>query len=170
MIIGKGIVKGESTAELRPFAQHDMVDMFMRGMAPALNKYIIDLFSEVLDRINDSSKQLRKENTDSDMINMVTNAKKLIEEELEKTEREYFINPVIEMLGSLGKQQLAEMAETLIELTSFKRKISMETDSVGGPVDIAIISKYEGFIWIKRKYYFNKDLNPAYIERRKKGL
>ena len=54
------------------------------------------------------------------------------------------------MLGSLGKQQLAEMAETLIELTSFKRKISMETDSVGGPVDIAIISKYEGDLILLR--------------------
>lgn len=168
VIIGKGISEEESTAALRPFAQHDMVDTFMRGITPALNDYMIELFSEVLEIIFDESRKFRKEGTDSDMKNLVMKAKRCVIEEIEKTERQHFINPVIDMLGSLGKQQLAEMAETLIELTSFKRKISMDTESVGGPVDIAIISKHEGFIWIKRKHYFDLELNPAYIERRNK--
>lgn len=169
-IIGKGVLEGESRAELRPFAQHDMVDMFMRGINPALNKYMLNLFNEALDVLNQESQQYRMENTNDSMNELVISIKKIVAQEIEQTEQNNFIKPVIEMLDSLGKQQLAEIAETLIELTSFKRKISMDTDSVGGPIDIAIISKYEGFIWIKRKHYFDKELNPAYIERRRRGI
>lgn len=39
----------------------------------------------------------------------------------------------------------------------------MEQESVGGPIDLAVISKYDGFIWLKRKYYFDKELNPQFF-------
>jgi len=32
--------------------------------------------------------------------------------------------------------------------------------TVGGPVEIAAITKHEGFKWIKRKHYYSKSLNP----------
>jgi hypothetical protein len=35
----------------------------------------------------------------------------------------------------------------------------MEAETVGGPIDVAIISKGDGFIWIKRKQYFDSKLN-----------
>ena len=40
----------------------------------------------------------------------------------------------------------------------------MEMETVGGPIDVAVISKGDGFIWIKRKHYFNKDLNPQFFK------
>jgi len=55
------------------------------------------------------------------------------------------------------------MAESLVNLTSFKRRITAETETVGGPIDVAVISKGDGFVWIKRKHYFQKDLNPAFF-------
>ena len=66
------------------------------------------------------------------------------------------------MVSSLPKEELANMAETLVNLTSFKRKITMDAETVGGPIDVAVISKSEGFIWIKRKLYFDKNLNNHY--------
>lgn len=33
-------------------------------------------------------------------------------------------------------------------------------ESVGGPVDIAAITRHEGFKWIRRKHYYTPDLNP----------
>jgi hypothetical protein len=29
-------------------------------------------------------------------------------------------------------------------------------------VDVAVISKSDGFVWIKRKHYFKKELNPQF--------
>jgi len=53
----------------------------------------------------------------------------------------------------------------LINLTSFKMKFSVGTESVGGPVDVAAITKGDGFIWIKRKHYFEPALNPHFIAK-----
>jgi hypothetical protein len=33
---------------------------------------------------------------------------------------------------------------------------------VGGPIDVAVISRGDGFIWIKRKHYFSPELNPQF--------
>jgi len=48
-------------------------------------------------------------------------------------------------------------------LTSFKKKVSMEQETVGGPIDVAVISKGDGFIWIKRKHYFKPELNQQFF-------
>lgn len=61
------------------------------------------------------------------------------------------------VVGMLPKRELAAMAETLVSLTSFKRRVSPEVESVGGPTDVAIISKSEGFRWFRRK-----DWDPLY--------
>jgi hypothetical protein len=39
----------------------------------------------------------------------------------------------------------------------------MDTETVGGAVDVAVISKGDGFIWIKRKHYFKPELNARFF-------
>ena len=39
----------------------------------------------------------------------------------------------------------------------------MQAETVGGPIDVAVISKGDGFIWIKRKHYFEGDMNPQFF-------
>ena len=41
----------------------------------------------------------------------------------------------------------------------------MQSETVGGEVDVAVISKGDGFIWIKRKHYFKPELNPQYLAK-----
>lgn len=43
------------------------------------------------------------------------------------------------------------MAEALLSITSLKRKMSISLETVGGPIDVAVITKGDGFIWVKRK-------------------
>jgi hypothetical protein len=78
-------------------------------------------------------------------------------------EHNKFVGPVLDIVGDLPKDDLAAMAESLVNLTSFKRRISPEMETVGGPIDVAVISKGDGFIWIKRKHYFSKELNPGFL-------
>lgn len=65
----------------------------------------------------------------------------------------------------LPKDELAAMAESLVNLTSFKRKVTLERETVGGPIDVAVISKGDGFVWIKRKHYFKPELNPQFLSK-----
>jgi hypothetical protein len=73
------------------------------------------------------------------------------------------IQPIIRAVSFLPKDELAAMAESLVNLTSFKRKISLDAETVGGPIDVAVISKGDGFIWIKRKHYFKPELNSGFF-------
>ena len=74
-----------------------------------------------------------------------------------------YTDPLINAVASLSKEDLAEMSESLIYLTSLKRRITFAEENVGGPVDVAIISKGDGFIWIKRKQYFKPELNQNFF-------
>jgi len=92
----------------------------------------------------------------------------IIFEELQKMnleiKREKYIEPLMNAVSTLSKEDLAEMAESLIYLTYLKRRITFAEESVGGPVDVAVISKGDGFVWIKRKHYFRPELNQHFIK------
>ncbi|WP_291539018.1 hypothetical protein [Brevundimonas sp.] len=75
-------------------------------------------------------------------------------------------NPVVKVINSLPKEDLADMAQALVELTSLRRKVDSKLETVGGPVDVAVISKGDGFIWLKRKNYFDIDSNRDFLYRR----
>ena len=80
--------------------------------------------------------------------------------------RENYVDPVMEVVSMLPKDELGVMAESLISLTSLKRRVSMVPETVGGPVDVVVISKGDGFIWIRRKHYFDPKLNLDFFNRR----
>jgi hypothetical protein len=70
-----------------------------------------------------------------------------------------------DMVEFMPKPELATMAEALINLTSIKRRVSRGMETVGGPIDVAVISQSEGFVWVKRKHYFPAELNSRYFAR-----
>jgi hypothetical protein len=76
--------------------------------------------------------------------------------------------PLRNVIGMLAVDELAELAETLISIESLKERVTRPTASVSGPIDVAVISKTDGFIWIKRKHYFDPKINPRFFAR--KGL
>ena len=77
-----------------------------------------------------------------------------------------FYSPILKTVDSLPKEELGNLASTLIEITSLKRKIDSNLESVGGNIDVALISKGDGFIWKKRSPYFNPKLNPQYFDEK----
>ena len=70
------------------------------------------------------------------------------------------------MIALMPKMELIELAEALVSITVIERKATFNEGTVGGPIDVAFITKHEGFVWIKRKHYFEPELNPRYFWRR----
>ena len=64
-----------------------------------------------------------------------------------------------------GLQEMAHLAESLLGLESLKERVTSASESVGGPIDVAAITKSEGLVWIKRKHYFDASLNMRYVSR-----
>ena len=73
------------------------------------------------------------------------------------------IDPLMDTIVNLDKEDMADMAESIVSLTSLMKRVSPEEETVGGPVDVAVISKGDGFIWMKRKHYFQPELNPYFF-------
>lgn len=66
--------------------------------------------------------------------------------------KEKHSDPIIGIVEHLPKQELANMAEALVSITSLKRRVSPHDEDVGGPIDVATISKGDGFQWTKGKH------------------
>ncbi len=56
-------------------------------------------------------------------------------------------------------QDTIDVAEFFVYLTTMFSRFTPGAPTVGGPTEIAAITKHEGFKWVKRKYYFSKDMN-----------
>ncbi|MDE0118062.1 MAG: hypothetical protein OXT07_15770 [bacterium] len=69
--------------------------------------------------------------------------------------------PLLEVIGGLPKEHLGEMAETLVSLASFKEKFTPGADVVGGPIDVAVISRSDGLVWAKHKQYFEHEFGST---------
>ncbi|MDI2585845.1 hypothetical protein OR571_01545 [Psychrobacillus sp. NEAU-3TGS] len=156
------------TAAMRPFAQKEMVHSFMNGIEPSLRNAILQFFSagisqhlDYIDDLIDESKvddweKVKEEHHDTLLMS--------ISESLNDFQEKYFTEPVMQILDVLPKEELAAMAEALVNLTSFKRKVTMDAETVGGPIDVAVITKGDGFVWIRRKHYFSPEFNHQFFQ------
>lgn len=57
-------------------------------------------------------------------------------------------------------QDAIDLAIFLVDTTISFNRFCHGPQTVGGPVDVAAITKHEGFKWVKRKYYYESALNP----------
>ena len=48
--------------------------------------------------------------------------------------------------------------------------LAADLETVGGPIDVAVISKGDGFVWVKRKHYFPADLNNHFFRNYFRGI
>ncbi len=86
-------------------------------------------------------------------------------DEIDNLMMERYTTSIYQAVRFLPKDDLAQMAETMVNLTGFMRRVSMSPETVAGPVDVAVISKKDGFIWIKRKHYFDMKYNHNFDRR-----
>ncbi len=63
----------------------------------------------------------------------------------------YETTPVKPVPDMLPREELAVAAEALVNLQSLKQRMTMKTESVSGPIDVVMISKGDGLVWVKRK-------------------
>jgi hypothetical protein len=160
----------DNTATIMPFAQTEMVHTFMEGADPTydevVNSYIDKLLEQLPSVILSNIPGVSHTIVQQTIAALQPAMKKMGEDFVEKRRVHRMrsnVAPVINAVAALPKDELAAMAESLVNLTSFKRRVSMAPETVGGPIDVAFISKGDGFVWVKRKQYFPPDLNPAFV-------
>lgn len=153
---------------ITPLAQVDVMETFLYGLNNALLNYMADMIPVTLGNDIENLKEAY----------FVDGKKEVVKRELEvctahivnqiinKAQSDFF-QPIRNAIGGLPMDELGMLAETMVNLTSMRRRVAIDSNSrtVGGPIDVAIISKGDGFIWAKRKHYFESDMNPQYFSR-----
>ena len=162
-------VKRENPASIIPFAQSEMVVAFMEGVDPAYQNHINKTLHKILESYSATLLDLvapESGGTRSRLEKQMTAANEDVAGKFENQMKGYrardFVLPVVRIVEHLPKSELAAMAESLVNLTSFRRHVTPDAETVSGPIDVAVISRGDGFIWIKRKHYFQPELNQHF--------
>ncbi len=160
------------TASIISFAQSDMVSTFMDGIHPeyrlAINGFIQEIVNLLGQYFVGKLDGLVPANAQHDLMEEMKQVGSRIVEQAQGQFEDFEhqqSEPITSIVELLPKEEMAEMAEALVNLTSLKRRVTPEMETVGGPVDVLVISKGDGLIWLKRKHYFTPDLNFRYFER-----
>ncbi|WP_087721563.1 hypothetical protein [Pandoraea sp. PE-S2T-3] len=150
-------------AVIEAFAKKSMVDTFLSGFAPEVWSTVNGLFRVHVNQLV-SGLNLAPA-TAATVPTLIATAEGEFAKAWSAQVWETHYAPLNSVISGLPPNEMAELAETLVMLESLKEKVTQRTQSVGGPVDVAVITKSEGLVWIKRKHYFSPELNPRYFVR-----
>ncbi|MEC5398958.1 hypothetical protein [Uliginosibacterium sp. H1] len=157
-------------AMIKPLAQTSMIDMFTDGFGRSLEQIIEIQSNKALASAFDKLEQegVRVAPDTSEKIRAACHKEFMIEWKRANWKQNF--NPLIDVLQTLNVQEMAHLAESLLNLESLKERVTSASESVGGPIDVAAITKSEGLVWIKRKHYFDAGLNVRYMARLQRSL
>ena len=158
-------------AAIASFAQTDMAITLMRGIAPDLSEECYKFYEKSINEFKtELLTQLHSAGAPQALLNIinsidVTNKAQKYRDGIENFIKINHTDRLLEAIGYLSKEDLAEIAENMVSMTYLNRRFTSQEESVGGPVDVAVITKGDGFVWIKRKHYFDANINHQYFER-----
>ena len=160
-------ISQDNTSDILPVAQCTMAKTFMYGMSDEAWTNAEIGIQKVLKKFSDYIIENKANSLST--VNLKEKEKKLKEEFLDELLgkiMESQVNPMKRVLTILPLGELAELAEMLVRMESLKERVTRNSEAVSGPIDVAVISKGDGFIWIKRKHYFDPNLNPRFFKKR----
>ncbi|NJM75233.1 MAG: hypothetical protein HC852_04935 [Acaryochloridaceae cyanobacterium RU_4_10] len=133
---------------IMPFAQDSTIRTFVDGIDPSLEKFSKQHIESIFSQYTDLIIKLIPEQNNSIQLELkekIREINKLIidryDEEVLEFKMVNHIDPIISAVQFLPKDELAAMAEALVNITSLRKRISITPETVGGPVDVAIILK-----------------------------
>jgi len=142
---------GYKSASIRPFAQTEMVQQFMDGRSDEFSDMVIKKVEAILNSLLPLIKDFDREET-SDLSGIL---KRYMDEFCRIT----FSEPIVDIVACMEKSELTSMAEAMVNLTALRRHVSTDDETVGGPIDVALITKGDGFIWINKKTNYDPHIN-----------
>ena len=139
----------DNAATISPFAQTDVMQTFLFGindgfidaLANEIPKQINNIFQGIAD---ESFAEGKKQEVFGQLSSATPN---IINQIIAKAQKQY-LWPITQSVATLPIEELAMLAESMINITSLRRKVAIDSNigTVGGPIDVAMITKSDGFI------------------------
>lgn len=129
----------EKTGAVIPFAQIDMVRSFLEGHHPVFIEELIEQLTGIIgegypDELRAILGELPETDQNAFWDHLNRHWYRKIQNALDRvagTIRCNYTDPIMQIVALLPKDELASMAENLVSLTSFMRRVSMDRETVG---------------------------------------
>ena len=166
-VVDKASINENMDASVVPLAQTDVMQTFLFGMNDKFLGYLAkEIPIQISASINKMDNSLFASNKRKQIVlQQLTGITGDIINHMKETAVNSYMLPIYQSLATLPIEELGLLAESMINITSIRRKVALDSNigTVGGPIDVAIVSKGDGFIWLKRKHYFEKKFNPQFF-------
>ena len=149
-------ISDEHESNIFTSGQSDIIDAIEWGVQDARIGFIRRKFLDLIDKLLDQ--------------NMLDSLKRKIDYPAIRQEvtgiitesgREH-LRQHLEAIKQFDLQKMACLAENLIKATELHRKITSRQESVGGLVDLAVITREDGFQWLNRKSWYEPSKGGQY--------
>lgn len=146
---------GSDGSFYRFFGQWHASIQFIRGVDIEMRRIILEFFEKYIRNLMSSNSMFDEDEGDEDLEfqiqNHVRDATNQLETIIANYEKDNFENPLIQVISMSPEADLAKLAKSLIEIQAIRQSINEATPTVGGPIDVAVISKTKGFRWVNHK-------------------
>jgi len=164
-------IDAATASVVEPFAQSGMVNTFLNGISPSFELKLIEEVGALIfglpELVVDSLPKMSRKRKEEIKNQLLPRSEEILNRwagEFERHRDEKHSDPILQSIAFLPKNELAHVASSLVNLNSFQKRMSIrEDETVGGPIDVAVISKGDGFVWIERKHYFKPELNQHFF-------
>ena len=134
----------DSDGTVAPFGQREIIDSVIQGIHPRIYGQLMRAAARMPQDLEDYD----DEDEPEEIEERAEAFSQLVREEVLRP----YAKPLLSAVSALPRQDLAKMAESLVNLTAFFMRMSAdEEQTVSEPVDVALLSKGDGFIWVKHK-------------------
>ncbi len=138
------------SAAVKAFGDEDVVETFMGGLSSDFQAK----FQQSVDRMAPERRQALAKSFDP------------LEKATQKICREAREQKLV-AIADMPRRRLAELAEKMVDLSSIKSHLHDHDGAIGGPVSVAVISRGDGLVWVKRDNYFDPALNAHFFDKSK---
>ncbi|MHA7872506.1 MAG: hypothetical protein ACX939_09175 [Hyphococcus sp.] len=152
-------IGADSGPVFQPFAQDRMIRTFLTGMDQYLRMFIfgetLKLSSGLVSDIVSRTPNLTDAQRNTIYRDYSQNNLRVALQEFFRSVDNYqyavHTRPILRAINSLPKKELGETAASLIKLNSFQQKVMNSVETVGGPIDVAVITRNGGLEWTREK-------------------
>jgi hypothetical protein len=153
------VIDTEIRSKIRMFADSEVTHAFIRGIDFGLERRVYGamrmMLQAMVDQVvgafpeaNDARREEVRKRFQDGLVPQYLDAFRGM---IGDYQQQAYINPVLRVLEIAARSELAETAKELVSLNVFKKRIMAQKQTVGGAIDVAVISREGGFQWFTRQ-------------------
>lgn len=153
------VIDSEVRSKIRMFADSEVTHAFIRGIDFGLERRVygamrmmlhsmVDQVVGAFGGVDPAQREEVRRRFQGDLVPQYLDAFRGM---IGDYQQQAYINPVLRVLEIAARAELAETARELVSLNVFKKRIMAQKQTVGGAIDVAVISRESGFQWFTKQ-------------------